>query len=46
MDFLVALGALDAGWKHVGAVHVSADVRTHFSPEVLGRLVAFGVFGG
>ena len=46
MDFLVALGALDADGKHVGAVHMSADVRTHFSPDVLGRLVAFGVLGG
>jgi hypothetical protein len=29
-----------------GAVKMSADVRTRFSPVVLGRLVAFGVFGG
>jgi hypothetical protein len=47
MDFLVALGALDADGKRVpGAVKMSADVRTRFSPVVLGRLVAFGVFGG
>jgi len=46
MDFLVALGALDADGKRVNVVNMSADVRTRFSPVVLGRLVAFGVFGG
>jgi hypothetical protein len=46
MDFLVALGALDADGKHVNVVKMSADVRTRFSPAVLDRLVAFGVFGG
>jgi hypothetical protein len=29
-----------------GAVKMSADVRTRFSPVVLERLVAFGVLGG
>ena len=43
MDFLVALGALDADGKRVGAVTMSADVRARFSTAVLDRLVAFGV---
>ena len=46
MDFLVALGALDADGKRIGAVKMSADVRARFSPVVLDRLVVFGVFGG
>jgi hypothetical protein len=46
MDFLVALGTLDADGKHIGAVKMSADVRTHFSHVVLDWLVTFGVFGG
>ena len=43
MDFLVALGALDADGKRVGTVKMSAEVRTRFSPVVLDRLVSFGV---
>ena len=46
MDFLVALGALDADGKRIGAVETSADVRARFSTVVLDRLVAFGVLGG
>ena len=46
MDFLVALGALDADGKRIGAVKMSADVRARFSTVVLDRLVAFGVLGG
>ena len=42
----MALGALDADGKRVNVVKMSADVRTRFSPAVLDRLVAFGVFGG
>ena len=45
IDFLVALGALDADGKRFNVVKMSADVRTRFSPAVLDRLVTFGVFG-
>ena len=43
MDFLVALGALDADGKRVGARRATAEARARFSAIVLEKLIAFGV---
>ena len=43
MDFLVALGALDADGKRVGARRTTAEARARFSAIVLEKLIAFGV---
>ena len=43
MDFLVALGALDADGKRVGARRATAEARARFSTIVVEKLIAFGV---